>query len=94
MDQTRWACTRHVPSLYLPVEAKACWLCGEEKPSSDDNIPVRSRPLVVDFFNTKNLCSLNGCLSPTQDNSKYCSRNCSNKNARKRYRERKKVMGG
>ena len=94
MDKTQWACTEHTPSLYLPVGAKACWLCGEEKPPITDNIPVRSKPVVVGFFNTKNLCSLSGCLNPSKDNSKYCSRGCSNKNARKRYKERKKVTGG
>jgi len=33
-------------------------------------------------------CSFEGCLNAARIKSKYCSKDCSNKNARKRYRER------
>lgn len=39
------------------------------------------------------LCAWNGCGKPARPNSKYCSRNCSNKNARARHAARKKTTG-
>jgi RES domain-containing protein len=35
-------------------------------------------------------CAWEQCSEPSRTNSKYCSRDCSNKNARKRYAVRKK----
>lgn len=36
------------------------------------------------------MCSWDGCGKPARPRSKYCSRNCSNKNARSRHAKRKK----
>jgi hypothetical protein len=33
-------------------------------------------------------CAWNGCHNPRRNNSKYCSRECSNRNARSRYKTR------
>ena len=33
-------------------------------------------------------CAWEGCTNPQRPNSKYCSRECSNKNARARYKSR------
>ncbi|TNF37740.1 MAG: hypothetical protein EP329_02225 [Deltaproteobacteria bacterium] len=33
-------------------------------------------------------CAWDGCTQPARPGSKYCSRRCSNRNARKRFRER------
>jgi len=38
-------------------------------------------------------CSWAGCGNPPRPNSKYCSRECSNKNARQRYKKRKDKKG-
>jgi len=34
------------------------------------------------------LCAWEGCTQHARPGSKYCSRRCSNRNARKRFRER------
>lgn len=36
-------------------------------------------------------CVWDGCSSPARPNSKYCSRDCSNKNARWQHKQRKKM---
>ena len=41
----------------------------------------------------QDLCALNGCRSSRRKGSIYCSRVCSNRNARSRYRARKKALG-
>jgi predicted Holliday junction resolvase-like endonuclease len=38
-------------------------------------------------------CAWESCLKSARHNSKYCSRTCSNKNARHRHRQRKKGVG-
>lgn len=44
-----------------------------------------------EYFSKLNFCEWGDCLELSRPNSKYCSRDCSNKNARKRYVDRKKV---
>jgi hypothetical protein len=38
-------------------------------------------------------CGWKDCVNPPRQNSKYCSRDCSNKNARHRYKRRKNSDG-
>ena len=96
-----WACFKHAPSLRLPLSQLKCWLCGDERPEVGD-IPSPNPRLVIlkkvdysleetDSFSKLNFCEWGDCLELSRPNSKYCSRDCSNKNARKRYADRKKV---
>jgi len=39
------------------------------------------------------ICAWPGCTNPRRPNSKYCSRACSNKNARSRHKGRSKKPG-
>lgn len=50
----------------------------ETSPESAEAAPARG----------PNMCSWKDCGKPARPNSKYCSRNCSNKNARYRHRQR------
>ena len=91
VSSKEWACTRHVPSLYMPAAVERCLLCKEERPLGDP--PSRVQTKVISekkdtFEESVKNCSFEGCLNPARINSKYCSRGCSNKNARKRYKER------
>ena len=78
-------CPRHVPGLELPASQHTCWLCSDPRPEKISNLPekkiVKEIPSVT--------CAWKGCLNTPTSKSKYCSRQCSNKNARKRYNERK-----
>ena len=91
VSSEQWACTRHVPSLYMPAEVEGCLLCKERRPTESppscvqEKVTKRGKDTFGDLV--KN-CSFEGCLNPARINSKYCSKECSNKNARKRYKER------
>ncbi len=91
-----WACLKHAPSLRLPSSQKKCWLCGDERPEVMDvvlDLPTKFEKAKELLTQAKDIfyCAWDGCVNPPRTNSKYCSRDCSNKNARKRYSERKKL---
>ena len=98
-----WACLKHAPSLRLPSNQIKCWLCGDERPEGalpfkntyksgiDEDILEVERDLTPWSKSELNFCEWGDCLELSRPNSKYCSRDCSNKNARKRYADRKKV---
>jgi len=79
----------------MPSAVGACLLCGANRPG--DNPPaiprrakvVTTRSVLGTLSDTVKNCSFGGCLNTARINSKYCSRECSNKNARKRYKEKK-----
>jgi hypothetical protein len=50
--------------------------------------PLPVKPIQI----TSTFCSLEGCLNESAGNSKYCSRSCSNKNARRAAALRKKSL--
>ena len=89
-----WACLKHAPSLRLPLSQLKCWLCGDERPEILDvvlDLPIKKVDKDSDLFSKLNFCEWGDCLELSRPKSKYCSRDCSNKNARKRYADRKKV---
>ena len=94
VDAETWACLRHAPSLVLPTSQKRCWLCKNLRPELTCK-PVKteesSKPLKKEENSKPEVitCDLEDCLNSPVSGSKYCSRNCSNKNARKRYNRRK-----
>ena len=91
-----WACLKHAPSLRLPSNQMKCWLCGDERPEIMDvvfDLPIKTEKAKEVLAVARDIfyCDWDGCRNLPRDRSKYCSRDCSNKNARKRYSERKKL---
>lgn len=90
-DHGHWQCMRHVPPITLPASATRCWMVGcSERPAEADRpeeieLP---EPIVLSTLHESS-CAYEGCDKPARDGSKYCSRACSNRNARKRHKERK-----
>ncbi|PIE20086.1 MAG: hypothetical protein CSA66_01555 [Proteobacteria bacterium] len=89
-------CLKHVPPVTLPATAEQCWMrgCSSQRPSTQDRPEEASAPApppsaVLEAAGVQ-ICAWEGCNSPARPNSKYCSRKCSNKNARKRFRARKR----
>ena len=93
VNDDEWACTKHAPSMYMPASIPYCLLCRALRPPG---MPVELRVVPQPVREPEEVvesdeCALEGCSSKRRSNSKYCSRNCSNKNARKRYIKRKSV---
>lgn len=86
-----WACLDHVPPITLPASATKCWMrgCGAHRPAMDERpeeeILPEPKPTLPEGVE---LCAWEGCTQHARPGSKYCSRRCSNRNARKRFRER------
>ena len=76
-----WYCTRHLPSMKmvtLPETGSGMHFCA-----------ISGCPSMVVVEELGKICALPECDNLSTGRSKYCSRNCSNKNARRRYAERK-----
>ena len=76
-----WYCTRHLPSMKmvtLPETGSGMYFCA-----------MAGCPSMVMVEELGKICALPECDNLSTGRSKYCSRNCSNKNARRRYAERK-----
>ena len=86
-----WVCGRHCPGARLPAAAKECWYnrCSKRPPLADR--PAQVIEVRYDAVIKQDLCAWRSCESPSRERSKYCSRTCSNKNARERYRKKKEV---
>jgi len=96
ISSEEWTCSVHVPTVIYAATVSKCWYVNcsvrPEKKGKffEDKTPDVSLSLVV-----QNLCAwencdkgLNGVPEFARRNSKYCSRDCSNKNARSRYKKR------
>ena len=102
-DENTWICPQHLPGTRLPAGLEECWYnhCKSVRPErqkkKDRTMAVPSEIKVVRtkfkdpvVDTDKNaVCAWHECDSPATGKSKYCSRNCSNKNARARYKARK-----
>lgn len=94
-DHGHWQCQNHVPPINLPASATRCWMVGcSVRPPEDlrpeevavvDPGPMRGTVVSIG----ESPCAYEGCSNVARDGSKYCSRACSNRNARKRHKERK-----
>lgn len=71
-----WCCEGHLQTVRLPAAADRCWYY--RCPSQ--------RPLLA-----SEMCAWPECEEARRATSKYCSRACSNKNARKRHRDKGKL---
>ena len=92
LDRDNWSCPNHIPSLKLPAHADKCWYvnCQSRPPEA-----LRPEPPIV-VGKAVGLCAwekcakgLEGGRADARNKSKYCSRDCSNKNARFRHKARK-----
>lgn len=90
-DYGHWQCLNHVPPITLPASATRCWMVGcSVRPSEEfrpEEVAVVTPLNVVSIGESP--CAYDGCSNTARDGSKYCSRACSNRNARKRHKERK-----
>ena len=96
-NHNQWSCLNHLPSTSYPAGLEECWYsnCPSERPEeskrpADPNL----KAIVIEMPAVKvstGVCEWEGCSKPARDNSKYCSRNCSNKNARHRHKLRKQI---
>lgn len=97
-NHTHWQCLAHVPPITLPASAQRCWMlrCGERPDEAlrpeevipePEPIAADGGPKVIGIGTEK--CSYPQCQNMARDGSKYCSRACSNRNARKRHKDRR-----
>ena len=91
-----WLCRSHMQSVRLPARIDKCWFANCKTHRPDEAFrpePVEEpEPVVapVSYMrSTVQRCSWRGCTEQVRENSKYCSRRCSNRNARSRHRKRK-----
>lgn len=85
-----WRCKRHCPAVQMVKEKDGSYKCPICR--CPTKVSSKQHARFGEHEKTRQestYCSLSGCNKPRAGKSKYCSRNCSNKNARKRYLARK-----
>ena len=90
-----WVCAAHMRGVRLPAEATKCYYagCQSVRPSMSDRPEPVAEPEPVAAMPPRtrvNECDWASCHEPARPGSKYCSRRCSNRNARQRHRKRKR----
>ena len=104
-NRDTWQCNNHLPVVKYPAGVQSCWYwgCKSKRPTEGGRpgpvervVEVRPAPAPAQVVAEPppppvevEECAWNECAQPCRKNSKYCSRECSNKNARSRYRRRK-----
>ncbi len=91
-----WVCARHMRGVRLPAEATSCYYhkCDSTRPSMSERPEPSAEPEpVAPIVRAPRLraCDWTQCREPARPGSKYCSRRCSNRNARQRHRKRKRA---
>ena len=101
-DEDTWVCPLHMCSVRLPKATKSCYYagCKSQQPFYDGNVvrpkaeQIKAAPVVSEpkapAAPAVAICEWHSCSKPVRVGSKYCSRECSNRNARARYRARKR----
>ena len=102
-DEDTWVCPMHMCSVRLPKTAGSCYYagCTTQRPEYDGEVvrpkaeqikavPVPAEPKIAAATPAVAVCEWHSCAKPVRVGSKYCSRECSNRNARARYRARKR----
>ena len=81
-----WVCPNHCPSIKMHKKVQQCYFssCTNQRPIEEPLIKLPIEKKVDD------LCAWKPCKEKKRPNSKYCSHNCKNKNARHRYNMKKK----
>ena len=97
-DHDHWSCLGHVPPISLPATAARCYMVGcSLRPSEEFRPEEQPEPEPVATTNAvayiglpgTERCAYDACHNTARAGSKYCSRACSNRNARKRHKVRK-----
>ena len=86
LNLDEWVCPNHIPSPRYPIKLEKCWYLNcEQRP------PMVERPVPNTDICAWHMCDkgFDGKGAFSRENSKYCSRDCSNKNARYRHKTRK-----
>ena len=92
-----WLCRSHMTFVRLPASADQCWYarCSTRPPRSKRLRKSELRDAVRESATPRTVpdvdqCTWKSCQKPARPRSKYCSRECSNKNARARYSAKSK----
>ena len=93
-DENFWICPRHLPALKIPSHIQNCWFsgCSSKRPSPNETTTLKkgckknTRAQLCAWFQCNK--GSNGTRAFARKNSKYCSRDCSNRNARWRHKNR------
>ena len=97
-DDRTWVCPNHLPSARIPASCATCWFsnCSSERPERS------TKPTKLYFVKplpekTVDACYWKDCNkgeggrpAKRRERSKYCSTDCKNRNARWRYKMKKK----
>ncbi len=92
-----WICKSHMQSVRLPARIEHCWFsnCDTHRPDMalqpEKVDEPEVTPAAISYLRAgTQRCTWKGCTNEVRENSKYCSRKCSNRNARSRHRKRKR----
>lgn len=81
------------PAAAAPPAAAAAATAASIPPADEEEEEEEEEEDDEDDDGDPNVCAWPGCENPRRPNSKYCSRACSNKNARSRHKTRSKKPG-
>ena len=88
-----WVCTQHMGGVRLPAAATECYYrgCDSVRPAMEHRPEPVPEPVEIPIrASVVNTCDWHSCNEIARPGSKYCSRRCSNRNARQRHRKRKR----
>ena len=89
-----WVCRQHMRGVRLPAAATECYYraCDSERPDMALRPEPEPEPEPLELLRPQGItmCDWHSCHEPARAGSKYCSRRCSNRNARQRHRKRKR----
>jgi len=88
-----WVCTQHMGGVRLPAPATECYYrgCDSVRPDPEHRPEPAPEPVEIPLrSNIVDTCDWHSCHDIARPGSKYCSRRCSNRNARQRHRKRKR----
>ncbi|MCB9764272.1 MAG: hypothetical protein H6739_31155 [Alphaproteobacteria bacterium] len=96
LNRDFWVCRNHLPVVRYRAGTQKCWYhgCQSVRPSENARPEKIEEPVAPppppEPEPEQEMCAWKDCGKPARPGSKYCSRNCSNKNARYRHRLRKR----
>lgn len=95
VDHHHWNCPNHLGGLRLPANVATCYYvnCKTSRPGMEvrpEYVEPEPPPAPIRPANAPTPCAYHLCNETARPGSKYCSRRCSNRNARYLYRKRKR----
>lgn len=88
-----WVCIQHMGGVRLPAAATECYYrrCDSVRPDMALRPEPAPEPIEISICPPGiSICDWHSCSDVARPGSKYCSRRCSNRNARQRHRKRKR----